>query len=144
MNWGYGIILAFVGFGVFILTLVVKIYGKSIDLVSEDYYAKEIRYEEQIEKINNAASVDNKLIEIANKSEEIVIQFNHTNGSPSGFINFFRPSDKTKDLKIEIAIDSSGQQKFLKKLFTTGKYKIQIDFELNSKKYFVEKEIMID
>ena len=53
-NWGVGIFTFYGLFVVFILALVFRSSQENYDLVTEDYYQQEIRFEEVINKRNNA------------------------------------------------------------------------------------------
>jgi len=61
MSWGKGIILVFVVFVLGIGILVYRSMTKNIDLVTTNYYEKELKYQEQIDKINNTNSLKEKI-----------------------------------------------------------------------------------
>ncbi|MEY3438013.1 MAG: hypothetical protein RL265_598, partial [Bacteroidota bacterium] len=61
MNWGRGIILAMALFMGFILFLVVNIMLHTVDLESEDYYKKEINYEQEITAMKNFNAVNSRI-----------------------------------------------------------------------------------
>ena len=49
MDWGKGILLTIIAFVAFIMTLVViSVKQDDIHLVTENYYEKEIKYQDQI------------------------------------------------------------------------------------------------
>ena len=50
MNWGNRIILVFVCFIAFILSMVTRAFQQDFDLVAEDYYAQELNYQKK--KVN--------------------------------------------------------------------------------------------
>ena len=52
-NWGWGIFIVLVLFIAFIGNLVYKSSQVRVDLVSENYYEKEIKYQHQIESEKN-------------------------------------------------------------------------------------------
>ena len=53
MNWGTRIIIMYVGFVALIITLVVVSMRQQVDLVTPDYYAKELKYQTNIDKTKN-------------------------------------------------------------------------------------------
>ena len=122
--------------------MVNKAFKTEVDLVSDDYYEKEIKYQDQIDKINNAGNLKN-LIACNQNEKELVISFADISNNATGEIFFFRPSDQSRDFKKSLAMDSHKEQRFDKKLFTNGYYKVQIDWETEGKKFYVEKEIFI-
>ena len=49
-NWGTGIFLLYAGFAAVTIALVIFAMTKKVDLVTDNYYDKELKYEEQIQK----------------------------------------------------------------------------------------------
>ena len=62
MNWGKGIIIAMSAFVIFILTLVFTLMSNRVDLTSDDYYKKEIGFQDEIEAQRLGQKFDRKLI----------------------------------------------------------------------------------
>ena len=58
MGWGKGVWLIFGGFVVFILGCVAFASMQRFDLVTTDYYARQIAYQDQIEKNARTAQLD--------------------------------------------------------------------------------------
>ena len=58
MNWGWKIVVVYSGFVVMTLGMVFYFMGHKVDLVAKDYYKQEIEYQDQIDKITNAKSLD--------------------------------------------------------------------------------------
>ncbi len=54
MGWSKKITFAYVGFVALIVTMVVVSMRQKVDLVSKDYYAKELNYQSDINKMSNA------------------------------------------------------------------------------------------
>ena len=53
LNWGHYIVIGFIGFVILILFMVFRSYQHNNDLVSEDYYAEEIAFQDVIDKKSN-------------------------------------------------------------------------------------------
>ena len=140
MNWSYGIILSFVFFVVFILSLVYKTMNTEVDLVAEDYYAQEIAYQDVIDgkenyqdskrKINIHQTADSIVVEFVGDQEEIF----------SGTLLFFRPSDK----KMDRSFEWEGQQLSISKEdFFTGQYVLKAKWNSKEKSFYHEKPIFV-
>lgn len=142
MSWGYRVTILFSGFVLFMLFMVSKAFKSDVDLVSEDYYEKEIRYQEHIDKMNNANDMGGQIAYTQTK-EELIIKISNPGNNPIGEITFFRPSDYKKDLKKTLALNNNQEQHFNKNLFLKGYYKVQIDWEASGRKYFTEEKIFI-
>ena len=57
MNWGKKITIVYLAFVALIVTLVIVSVRQKVDLVTPDYYAKELNYQADINKINNAKAL---------------------------------------------------------------------------------------
>ena len=56
MNWGYKILLVFAVFVAGILFLVYKSSNQKMDLVTTDYYEKELKYQQKIDAMDKVAN----------------------------------------------------------------------------------------
>ena len=57
MDFGGKIIILYLSFVGLILTLVFMSYGQKVELVSADYYAQEINFQQKINATNNEKSL---------------------------------------------------------------------------------------
>jgi hypothetical protein len=92
MSWGKGIILVFAVFMIGIGVMVYKSMTKNIDLVTKDYYETELKYQEQINKINNTNSLKEGL-KLEYNGKSIIINYPADKSKISGEISFYKPSD---------------------------------------------------
>ena len=139
MNWGVKIAILYLSFVGLIVTLAVTCFGHKVELESKDYYAKELKFQSQIDATNNANNLSG-LIEhkVLGKSVEVIIPKELITADFKGDVNFFRPSDSSKDKKIVFAPDSLGKQVFQDDSFIKGVYKMQMSFTSNNKTYYKE------
>ena len=56
MNWGYKIMFVYLLFVVGMLTLVYKCTQQNTELVADNYYDQEVKYQERYNKLQNASS----------------------------------------------------------------------------------------
>lgn len=139
-TWGHGLTLALIAFIGYILYFVIWSFDIDFQMEAEDYYGKELKFQEQIDKSNNHESLSTKL-EIERIEAQIVFNFPHP--VDSGTIIFFRPSEESKDVTIEINPNESGVQSVDISEFTKGRYIIRTDWVANGKGFFLEKNIVI-
>ena len=143
MNWGWNIVLAFTGFVVFIVYMVVRSFQTNVDLVTENYYQQELQYQEQIEKMSNANLLTENLV-ITQEDKQLIIQFPQgITEKISGTINLFRPSDARFDLTEEIAMSDTQQHQLSVAELPTGYYKVKIDWKAEGKAYYSEKSVYL-
>jgi len=138
MNWGNKVVLSFIAFVIIIVTMVVVSMKQDIFLVSEDYYDKEVKYQSQIDKMKLASS-ERATVTISKDSDKV--QFDFSDVPEKGEILFFRPSDATKDFKVEVMKEK--RQSLLKDNLGKGYWKMKISWSANGNDYYTEKSIVI-
>ena len=140
MNWGRGIILAMGLFMGFILFLVVNIMLHTVDLESEDYYKKEIDYEQEITAMKNFNAVNSR-IGVSSNTEYVVFQLPEKSKITEVEIHFFRPNNTKLDKLFQV----NGTKTYLvpKTTLEKGNYSIQLHFKHNQKPCLQKEEITI-
>ena len=61
MNWGKGIVIFMAAFITFILVLAIKLISTDVDLESDDYYAREINFGQEMAAVQKAEDLDEKV-----------------------------------------------------------------------------------
>nr|MDA3928246.1 FixH family protein [Prolixibacteraceae bacterium] len=61
LNWGHGIFIAIAVMIFSLLTLVFFTVNQKIELVTEDYYPKELKYQEEIQKQKQTQQLQGKI-----------------------------------------------------------------------------------
>lgn len=144
MNFGTKITILYLSFVALILTLVFLSFGQKQDLVSKDYYAQELKYQDKLDAINNTNALANS-IEHKVEGSSIILNINPElmNSTFSGNINFFRPSDASKDMNLKMNF-ANNQQIIDTKSLIRGTYKMQLSWKSNGKNFFKEEVIFIE
>ncbi|MBS2097433.1 FixH family protein [Carboxylicivirga linearis] len=144
-NWGHGlfvvIILGITGF----LTLVFITTQERIDMVTDEYYPKELKYQKQIEKTKNYNALTQKIELKVNG--DLAVVFPKLTDKPEGItgnIHIYRPSDKRLDLQKEIQLDTTFTTMFNKSALQSGKYEVIIEWQANNQPYFAKMPLYID
>ncbi len=140
MNWGKGIIIFMASFMTFILWMVFTLMSKNTDLESEDYYKKEIAYEQEIQAQRNANDAKEK-VKISENKEFIILQFPSKEKIDTVSVEFFKPNDKKGDqLFAEVGTKTMMVEK---KKLQKGVYLINIHYQIATKKFLQKEEIML-
>jgi len=140
MNWGKGIIIFMASFMAFILWMVFTLMSKNTDLESEDYYKKEIAYEQEIQAQRNANDAIEK-VKISENKEFIILQFPSKEKIDTVSVEFFKPNDKKGDqLFAEVGTKTMMVDK---KKLQKGVYLINIHYQIATKKFLQKEEIML-
>ena len=140
MNWGKGIIIFMGSFMTFILWMVFTLMSKNTDLESEDYYKKEIAYEQEIQAQRNANDAKEK-VKVSENKEFIILQFPVKEKIDTVSIEFFKPNDKKGDqLFAEVGTKTMMVEK---NKLQKGLYLINIHYQIENKKFLQKEEIML-
>ncbi|WP_020527387.1 FixH family protein [Flexithrix dorotheae] len=144
-NWGHGITVFFIFFVISILWAIFSSTRENIHLVSENYYAEELVYEERIQRIKNTSSLSEH-IEINTEKGSLALKFppELIRQDLSGTITLFRPSNSNYDKNYSIALDSSGKQVISVSNMVKGMYKVKIDFSTGVKAYYFEEKVYLN
>ncbi|MEZ4779077.1 MAG: FixH family protein [Flavobacteriaceae bacterium] len=145
INWGTGIVIGIITFMGFIMVMVVTMMTNKEydhDLVTENYYAKDLAYQTEINAEENTKTLS-KPISIEKSEEGIWIFFPEEVqiGYSEGLIQLYRPSNERLDFQIPLKIENSKMLIPSNKLIG-GRWKLTIDWQMKGEKYLFKKELV--
>jgi len=145
INWGTGIVIAFICFIAFILYFVIAMNTNKKydhDLVTEDYYKEELEYQNDIDKQNNAKALSEN-ISYSKTAEGIVIQFPKDIDTKkiTGNVFLYRPSNKQLDFETSISL-SNSYLLIPDNSLVDGRWNIKIDWQYNGKSYLFKETLI--
>ena len=144
IGWGTKIAILYSAFALLIITMVIMCVSQKVDLVSDDYYDKEVAYQGRINEINNANTLSEKVTTaFINNGIEITFPEEMKSKIETGNMLFFRPSDKTKDFSVPVKLDDKAAQFVAGSNLQKGMYKLQIGWKADNKNYFSEQVVVI-
>ena len=145
INWGTGIVIAFVLFIAFIMYFVINMnLNKKYDhdLVTEDYYQEELLHQNEIDKVDNAKELKEN-VSWEKTEDGILISFpkelDYTNITGNVFL--YRPSNKKLDSEIPISL-SDHYLLIPKTSLLDGRWNIKVDWKYDGKSYLYKESIM--
>ncbi len=138
MNFGNYITIAFIAFGAFIVTLVVKTFAFKPELVSETYYEDEINYQDRINRLKNVQT-DGAEVKWELREDSLLLKFQSSNAV--GKIDFMCHADKDKDQYFDIKLAKGNQQIINTSGIKSGLYLMKIQWTSDSKLYYMEQNI---
>ena len=111
INWGTGIVLAFIGFIAFIMYFVFRMSTDdraNHDLVTEEYYKKELSYQQDIDASKSATEMNANLT-VEKTDEGLVIHFPEQFDPKKikGTVSLYRPSNKHLDTDFPISLSNT-------------------------------------
>ncbi len=144
-NWGKGIVVAMACFMGFILYMVITMStddNYSHDLVTEEYYAKEMAYQTEIDAETNAR---NLVGEISGKRtpEGWLLTFptSISKSTNKGKVFLYRPSNQQLDFEVPLVISGSNLLIPDKQLID-GRWNIIIEWTDGEEEYMYKKSIV--
>jgi hypothetical protein len=144
INWGTGIVLAFIGFISFIMYFIITMTTNDkydFDLVTEDYYGQELEFQNEIHKETNSKTLKTNL-RWKKMEEGITINFPEDLDIENikGKVFLYRPSNKQFDFEIPVSL-SNHTLLIPDKRLLGGRWNIKVDWEYNKNEYLYKTEI---
>jgi hypothetical protein len=144
ISWGYKIAALYIGFVLLVLFMVFMAMQQKIELVSPDYYAKELKFQQEIDAMNNAGLLSANL-HVELQSNTVIISFpqEFKGKEIKGEALMFRPSDSSLDISFPIELNEEGKLILQSNKFKTGLYKLIIKWSFDNKNYQTEHTIVL-
>jgi len=144
INWGTGIVIAMILFMSFIMFLVIKMTTDkdySHDMVVEEYYKKELAYQQEIDAEENSKLLSESITgEKVEKGWLLTFPEEIENSKIEGTVFLYRPSNKQLDFDLPIVLSGSNLLIPDKRLLD-GRWNITVDWKFNGKNYLYKKAI---
>ena len=143
MTWGNKLLLVFIGFALLMSTMVYKCAKQNFELVSKDYYNDELRYQDKIDGVNNANKLSN--VEVAQTANEVSIQLpKELNGLASkGQIWFYCANSSLNDRKMPVKANSNGLILINKRKLAKTHYRLKMNWETGTEKFYNEQSLVV-
>jgi hypothetical protein len=143
MSWGNKIVIVYVSFVLLMVFMVYKSVNTPFDLVTKDYYKDELRYQDKIDGLNNAAKL--KAVAITQNDTHVLLQLpvEMKGLQLSGEVWFYCVTDAAKDKKFDLQVNDSALQLIPKAQLHTTNYIVKINWKAGSTLYAADKEINI-
>lgn len=145
-HWGNGIALVIVLFVIATLSVVGFIMGVDYHMVTENHYEKAENYQQHIERLEQAGSME-KPLEISFLQQEQLIQIrfpeNFSANDLEGRVELYRPSDSSKDQVVKLHINASGVQNISGKDLQKGKWVVKVSWSSGGREYYRQESIFL-
>ncbi len=144
MNWGYKILFVYVAFIAGTLFLVFRASGEKDDLVTEDYYSQELKYQQKIDQMSRTGALSAPVKYELNAGQLLVSFPNDFSGKKiAGNILLYCPSDEGKDIKQDFNIQDAVLKIRIPPAHN-GAYELHINWQADGLDYYFEKKIFIE
>lgn len=141
-NWGTRIAILYLGFVALIAALVTMSMRQKAELVSKDYYAQELAYQDKLDKMNRTQELAEPIIWNVQQGK---LQLQFPSGIPlpvSGTATFFCAADAGKDRNVSFKTREQTCEMLFPEM-ASGHYTLQIDWQANGKTYYQEGAVQL-
>lgn len=129
----------------FLIAFIVFAVRQREDLVSPDYYEREIRYQSQLDSINRSRSMAANPVVTFEPGQQVIVitlPIGQTRGA-TGNIQLYRPSDARLDRVVPLALDPAGRQRLDARQLRDGLWKIRVQWSAAGQAYFVDQPVIV-
>ncbi len=143
MNWGYKILFVYLIFIVGMLYLVVKSSSQKMDLVTSDYYAKELKYQDKIDEISRTNALSEPVkYEIGFNKLLVFFPKDFAGKKISGTAEIYFPADEKKDSRLNFNMQDSIQSISIPTI-NRGFHELHLSWKVEGINYYYEKKIIL-
>ena len=144
--WPLGIILTLVVFFAGTVGLVVMACSQRVDLVSPDYYERELKFQgriDQVERTHRAANQASVAYDTAGKCITVSLPADQAGREISGRIELYRPSASGLDRAVKFAPDVKGVQRLNAAGLAPGLWKVRVSWTFDRQDYFLDEKVVV-
>ncbi len=143
--WPISIVVFFaiaIAFSICFVTWVVRLRD---DLVSPDYYEREVRYQTQLDSMNRSLSVASKTVVTFEPAQQAIIITlpEASNAATKGSIHLYRPSDARLDRELPLQLTSNGTQRLDASKLADGLWKVRVKWTVDGKDFFLDQPVIV-
>jgi len=143
--WPVSIIGFFVLAITFIVSFIVWAVQQREDLVSNDYYEREVRYQSHLDSLNRSTDLATQVIVTFDPlAQSIVITLPADKAiAARGNIHLYRPSDARLDRELPLALNSQGIQRLDSRSLAGGLWKVRVTWNAAGQDYYVDQPVIV-
>jgi hypothetical protein len=144
MNWGHKIAIVYGLFVAFMIGMLIMSMNYDNDLVTEDYYAKELAYQDKIDAGQNLVQADfDVVVKMVDGKLKLVFDRLPAAKTVSGEVKFYKPDNERMDETHPIIMETNSNEMEISSKGKRGRYKVQVTFEVEGQSFYKEQELML-
>ncbi len=141
-HWGRGIAVFYSFFVCAVVIVLVKSTGFDNSLVTEEYYARDINYQQEYVRRNNSRQLGDAGPQVQCTSGTCRLSFPTAPGEPvSGSVLLYRPSSKQYDRHLSLKLDENDGMDLPLAGLPPGRYQAILEWSAAGTPYYDELEI---
>lgn len=141
ISWGYKIFIGYSLFVIGILFLVYKASNQNYDLVTENYYEAELKYQEVIDQKARVANLSTPpKIQHTINSVSVQLPQEFAGKTAEGEVYLYRASDASKDIRQDFTT-TDGFYKLQLSKELSGMYQVKLSWQSGGKTFYHESTL---
>ncbi|MBZ0111810.1 MAG: FixH family protein [Thermoanaerobaculia bacterium] len=138
--WPVGLVLFLCCILAGVVSFSIFAHRQAVDLVTEDYYQKEIAFQQQIERQQRTAQLEDRPEWVLDlESRTATLSFEASTIPDRGELHLYRPSSSALDLTVPVALDSNSSQRVDLAELSPGLWIAQLTWTSGSEDYYHEE-----
>lgn len=136
--WPIALTLVILAFVAMVVGFVIWSLGHRVHLVAPDYYEREIRYQDQIDREVRTRDLGPEYgLTHDAAGHRLVVRIPAEHAGASGTVELYRPSDAALDREIPLAADGEGRQEISLAGLKSGLWRARLTWAHGTNEYFV-------
>lgn len=137
--WGYGIAAVYTIFALATLSFVAFTMTQKVELVAKDYYAQEVTYEKQINRVRQTKELAQEITcELSADGKFIRLQMPPKMAAVQGTILLYYPSESSLDMELELDPNDDGTQNILTVKLARGMWRVKVTWSYAGREFYNE------
>jgi len=141
--WPASIISFFVVAFIFMASFVLWAMQQREDLVSADYYEREVRYQQQLDSMNRSQALATRVVVTFDPAQQAIFITLPAARGATGRVHLYRPSDARLDRELPLALNGDGVQRLDAKALSGGLWKVRVKWNAHGKEYFLDQPVIV-
>lgn len=142
--WPIAIVSYFVVFATFIGLFITWSVRQKQDLVAENYYEHEVRFQQQLDRAQRTqAQVPGTTVIFDAQARNIRVELPGVPTGSSGQIHLYRPSNAQLDQKLPLALDGAGLQKLDATALAPGLWKVRVEWKAHDQDFYIDQSVVV-
>lgn len=140
-HWGHGIFVFYVIFVAALVTVVIKSRSFDNSLVTEEYYARDLNYQQEYDRRMNSRSLAEPLSIMRVNGQYQLLFPKGNNKGVQGTVLLYRPSSKHDDRLVKLKVGTGGTMALPTNGLKPGRYQAVVEWSANGVDYFDELDL---
>lgn len=142
LNWGHGIFITLSLFVGMMAWFMVRAIGNPEELVAEDYYKQELRYQERIERMDNATAAGEAVVsDVAPGTLTLRFPASVRGKAISGSLKLLKPNDGRADRTVPLTVDTAGQCVLDTREWMKGLYQVDVEWTVDGVEHLSQDHV---